>query len=1100
VVLTVFLAASAWLGAAENETHWSLKPVTRPNVPAVANRKWKARNPIDPFIFAKLAEVKLSPSSEASRRTLIRRLYFDLIGLPPTPTEVTAFEKDTAPDAYEKVVERLLASPQYGERWAQHWLDVVRFAETHGFEMNQPRATAWRYRDYVIEAFNADKPYDRFIMEQFAGDVFGEDTATGFLVAGPWDQVKSPDPVLTAAQRADELHDMVSTTGSAFLGLTVGCARCHNHKFDPVPQADYYAIKACLAGVQHGERKLRTPDLPAREAEAERARKKLSGVEAALTRFEPIARTGRFLSFEPEPTFGSRTAQLLKPAARVSYPKGTARGERDDPGDLSRPPNFSRNYLAWSNSANANVFACEPGVDGRFRVWVSWGCGSETFAKDAQFLLDRDGDLTTTEDQAELARVDEQHFADGTGEVTTNRLWSGFYDGGVWDLSASNKIIVRGGASDAVVTAGVLALVEEPEANGAIHEAGHNQPAPSSGESLIATASAKTAVTGSHGDGGGDSLSPGERAGVRGNGSSNLAAVQASPQNRPGVGNFLRAPVNARRNVERFIPVKAKRLRFAINRTSDAEPCIDELEVYTAGTNPTNIALANAGTKASCSSVFPNSDIHRLEHINDGKFGNSRSWISNERGKGWVELEFPEEVMINRVIWERDREQKFSDRLTLDYRIEVATGSNDWHLVASSQDRVPYVGGRAGTPDFSRTGLAEADVRDLDDLLAQRGSLEARVKDLANVPMVYAGSLTNNPEPTYRLQRGDAMQKREVIEPGTLSVIPIGFHFDREASSPSRAEGGGEKPSLEAEKTAGTALTEDQQRRLALAKWIVDANNPLPARVLVNRLWQHHFGEGLVATPSDFGKKGALPTHPELLDWLAAELVKPAVSAYASEPARVPWSIKHMHRLIVTSAAYRQATIARREGLALDAGSRLLWRFPPQRLEAESLRDSILAVSGKLDLRAGGPGFSVFENNDNYVRVYNAKKEFGPPEWRRMVYMTKVRMQQDATFGAFDCPDGGQITPKRMRSTTPLQALNLMNSEFILQQAGFLAARLEKDAGKEVGDQVRLAFELVYSRPPDAQEIRAAKALIAEHGMTIFCRALFNSNEFIFLE
>src|SRR6266704_3043247 len=269
---------------------------------------------------------------------------------------------------------------------------------------------------------------------------------------------------------------------------------------------------------------------------------------------------------------------------------------------------------------------------------------------------------------------------------------------------------------------------------------------------------------------------------------------------------------------------------------------------------------------------------------------------------------------------------------------------------------------------------------------------------------------------------------------------------------------------------------------------------------MVNRVWQHHFGEGLVNTPSDFGKKGAAPGNPELLDWLAAEFIKPAVIAPGEQRATKPWSIKHIHRLLVTSAAYRQSSASRDQGIAADAASRLLWRFPPQRLEAEPLRDSILAVSGKLDLKPGGPGFSAFEPNDNYVRVYNPKKEFGPDEWRRMVYMTKVRMQQDATFGAFDCPDGGQIAPKRMRSTTPLQALNLLNSEFMLQQAGFFAARLEREAGKKVKEQVRLAFELGYNREPDAQEARNAQALIARHGLAIFCRALFNSNEFIFLE
>src|SRR5205085_7908049 len=198
------------------------QPDKKPSMTAAFRQ---SKNPIDAFVAAKLEANHLEPSPEADRRTLIRRLYFDLLGLPPTPEEVRVFEQDTAPEACERLVEKLLASPHYGERWARHWLDVVRFAETTGFEVNTPRPAAWPYRDYVIRAFNEDKPYHRFIIEQLAGDVFGEDAATGFLVAGPDDLVKSPDPVLTANQRADELHDMVSTTASAFLGLTVGCAR-----------------------------------------------------------------------------------------------------------------------------------------------------------------------------------------------------------------------------------------------------------------------------------------------------------------------------------------------------------------------------------------------------------------------------------------------------------------------------------------------------------------------------------------------------------------------------------------------------------------------------------------------------------------------------------------------------------------------------------------------------------------------------------------------------------------------------------------------------------------------------------------------------------
>ncbi len=223
---------AAWPEVGKRKTHWALVPVQRPAVPAGV----KNGNAIDAFIVAKLRGSKLTPSPPADRRTLARRLFFGLAGLPPTPADVEQFVSDKRGNAHSNLVERLLDSPRYGERWARHWLDVVRFAETHGFEMNQPRANAWPYRDYVIRAFNEDKPYDLFVVEQLAGDVLGVDEATGFLVAGPWDQVKSPDPVLTANQRADELHDIVSTTGSTFLGLTVGCARCHNHKFDPIPQ------------------------------------------------------------------------------------------------------------------------------------------------------------------------------------------------------------------------------------------------------------------------------------------------------------------------------------------------------------------------------------------------------------------------------------------------------------------------------------------------------------------------------------------------------------------------------------------------------------------------------------------------------------------------------------------------------------------------------------------------------------------------------------------------------------------------------------------------------------------------------------------------
>jgi mono/diheme cytochrome c family protein len=804
---------AAWPDDTAEAMHWAFRPVHRPPLPAVADIRWP-RNAIDLFILARLEKEGLRPSPEADRRTLIRRLSFDLLGLPPAPEEIEAFVSDRDPLAYEKLVERLLASPAYGERWARHWLDVVRFAESHGFEMNQARPNAWPYRDWVIRSLNDDMPYDRFVREQIAGDALGADAATGFLVGGPWDQVKSPDIVLTAQQRADELHDMVSTTASTFLGLTLGCARCHNHKFDPITQADYYSVTAVFAGVQHGERPLRSDDADSRLRMAERLRRERQAIEVELARYRPRARPG---------------------------------------------------------------------------------------------------------------------------------------------------------------------------------------------------------------------------------------------------GPAVRPAVTHQANEDRFAPVEARFLRFTTTATSTAEPCLDEVEVFTAESSPRNIALASLGTRATASGTLAGFAIHKLEHVNDGLYGNSHSWIA-DAPTGWVQLEFPQAVRIDRVVWSRDRSgsaNAYRDRLAVGYRIEVSTNGRDWTVVADSSDRLP-VGARLSTPSVE--GLPPAQAAEVRRLAARAEELDREITGLSVTPRVYAGQFVQ-PGPTYRLHRGDPMQPREVVRPGALASF--GARLELKADLP------------------------EQQRRLALAQWITDPAHPLTARVMVNRLWHYHFGEGLASTPSDFGVNGARPSHPELLDFLAAQLVVDG------------WGLKALHRRIVTSATYRQSSVANARGLQMDAGGRLLWRYPPRRLEAEALRDTILAVCGNLDRRMGGPGFDLFEPNDNYVKVYTPRTTFGPAQWRRMVYQSKPRMQLDGVFGAFDCPDAGQIAPRRTRSTTPLQALNLLNSGFTLQQADRFAERLRREAGSDPAAQVRRAFRLALGREPETEELTAAASLIRGEGLAIFCRALLNANEFV---
>jgi hypothetical protein len=775
------------------KTHWSFQKVNRPALPT-----GPYSNPIDAFLSDALSAKQLAFSPATDGRTLIRRMYVDMIGLPPGPDEVEEFAAEHARDAgpaVRKLADRLLASPHYGERWARHWLDVVRFAESNGFETNQPRPNAWPYRDYVIRAFNEDKPYDQFIREQLAGDAFGVDEATGFIVGGPQDQVKSPDPVLTANQRADELHDMVGATGSAFLALTVNCARCHNHKFDPISQVDYFAMKAVFAGVQHGERAVAGSD-PARKAEADALRPRLAQIVRELESVEPLA----------------------------------------DP------------------------------------------------------------------------------------DATTPR----------------------------------------------------------------------------------------------------------------------RSAVNSRINQERIAPVRATRLRFSITETNNGiEPCIDELEVF--ATDGKNVA---PGAKAKSSGNYAGNSKHQLSHINDGRFSNDRSWISNTAGSGWVELEFPKPVEIARIVWGRDREEKFRDRVPSVYVIEVRDGDGAWRAVATSKDR-------AGKDTVASGPVAKLDV--------ERAQLEKRIATLDAPRMVYAG-VFGKPETTKRFHRGDPMLLREPIAPAGLNEFG-GFHLPLDAP--------------------------ERERRMALAKWIAAPGNPLTARVIVNRLWHYHFGTGIVETPSDFGLNGGRPSHPALLDWLAAELVENR------------WSLKHIQRLLLTSVAYQQKSRFRAEAASVDGSNRLLWRFPPRRLEAEPLRDAILAVSGQLDLRLGGPGFDLFEPNTNYVKVYNTKTKFGPGDFRRMVYQFKPRAELDALFGAFDCPDAGQIQPKRNVSTTPLQALNLLNSTFLLEQSEFFAGRLQREAGSSVAAQIQRGYQLAFARPADADELAAAETLVQAHGLPAFCRALYNANEFI---
>jgi hypothetical protein len=801
--------------------HWSFQPIRETDPPPVPDELAKVfplSNGIDHFIGRRLAINGLSPSSPADRVSLIRRIYLVMHGLQPTPEQVEEFVEDKSSNAYSKLVESVLSSHHYGERWARHWLDVVRFGESTGYEVNRDRPNAYHFRDYVIDALNDDKSYRDFIIEQLAGDAVGVDEGTGFLVGGPNDIVKSPDVNLTLMQREDELADYVNTTSTTFLGLTVGCARCHNHKFDPILQRDYYSLQAVFAGVQHGERKLKNRLSAEDQEKLARARKRLK----------------------------RQTAKL-----------------------------------------------------------------------------------------AELRQAAPQ------SKITPNLLPS----------------------------------------------------------------------------------------------------------------------VNARLNTDSFTAVTAKFVRFEIRQTTSAEPCIDEMEIFAANTD-NNVAIASRAADVTSSGDYPNNPKHKLKHINDGKYGNDFSWISNSAGKGWIQIELPKPVEIDRVTWARDRTGVYADRLAVDYAISVSTDGKQWNEVSGSSLRRPYANQGQESEDAFIKRLPEPEAKQAKLVYSDLIRLREEIKQLEQaIPIGYVGNF-RKPNTIRRLFRGDPMSPREEVAPDTLTVMG----------------------SLEL-----TNDSPEQERRLKLAQWIASDDNPLAARVIVNRVWHYHFGQGIVGTPSDFGKNGAAPTHPELLDYLAHRFMENG------------WSLKWLHREILMSSTFRQSSRPRSEAIAKDADSRLLWRFPPRRLEAEAIRDCVLQLSGKLNPETGGPGFLLFRIDHENVHHYFPLEKFEPQHFRRMIYMMKIRQEQDEVFGVFDCPDGGQTIPDRSRSTTALQALNLLNSRFMLEQADYLAQRLRAESGENVADQIKLAFDYAFSRSPSQSELEDSIEFVRQHGLEAFCRAIFNTNEFLFV-
>lgn len=832
---------------------WSLQPIVRPAIPQVRAED-RVRTPIDAFVIARLEKSGLALSPEIDRATFLRRVMFDLHGLPPTYAEVRAFVEDERPDAYEKLIDRLLASPRYGERWGRHWLDVVRYAESNGFERDRIRTEFWRYRDWVIDAFNRDLPYDQFVREQLAADALHPDdplalVATGFLAAGPKNDVDTISELERLTTRQDELDEFVVATGTTFLGLTVGCARCHDHKFDPITARDYYSLTAVFSGLDRANVPIAPLDVQTRYEQA---------VEAYKRRIDEAKRAQQALLDPVRERLAEQLAQEL--------PAGSATAK--------------------------------------------------------------------------------------------------------------------------------------------------------------------------------------------------LPAVRVE------------------RNEDRFEPVDARYIRLVIRKTSDGgQPCLDELEVYGAEAGR-NIALAAAGAKAQASSLLPGYSIHQVAHLNDGKYGNSQSWISNEAGAGWAQIQLPQIMRVQRVVWGRDREARFADRLPIEYRIDISLDGQEWRAVSGSDRRVAY---RPGTTprdqvplDQVLAALSAEQRATYDRLVAEIADADRDRKALSSLPVSYAVR-DQAPREAWVLKRGNVRERGDPVDPAALAAV--------------RSLAAGLAPA------AGDSGPE---RRRRLAEWIVDSRNPLTARVMVNRIWHYHFGQGIVNTPSDFGFNGDRPSHPELLDWLAAELMAPTSGA---PPQNAAWSLKSLHRLILLSGVYRQSSQGNPAGIARDGGNRLLWRMNSRRLESEMIRDAILQTSGELDPALGGPSFRLFEYRDGNVPDYVLLDKPGRNTWRRAVYMFNIRTFHEPLMSVFDCPDPSVQTPRREQSTTALQALSLMNNQFVFEQGMHFAERVRAGAGAAATSRnlAATAYRQALARDATVAELNRAEAFMQQTDLFSCCRVLLNSNEFLYV-
>ena len=948
----------------EQARQWPFTPLGQVVPPEVTNTNWVS-NPVDAFILSRLEAKGIEPARLVKRRTLIRRLYFDLLGLPPEPDVADAFVNDRSPLAYERLVDRLLNDPRYGERWARYWLDLARYADTAGYEGDPDMPHAWRYRDYVIDSLNRDKPYDLFIREQIAGDEFNEIMGAGelpgmnaertvaltFLRLAPFTEPRGD------RSRHELLNEMTSTVSSVFIGLTMGCAQCHDHKHDAISIDDFYRMQAFFSTVQ----------LPP----PERGDGFQIGGPMTAGFYRPH-----------EPSLIESTRKIL---------------EREVGEAKQQLPELTRQLESRIGKLNAG-----------FGLQAYGGGLANDYVFDTANVSD--GRL---------------HFAVATAN---GREWSFFTDGKLARELNKKSSGNNGKWYADIVKPEFISIGDYTEGTGQPRDSGHKG---AFAEVLIY----------------GRPLARGE-----------VAAFSAYVKTKySGQGSTPAPPTDG--------------LRFWLDAA--------DLDANAETPNPADGSRVGAWVDKVTKTTLGQAEVSRQPTLS--RLGQApalifdKSFLKAGIARGGAARFLDDQAGSIVVIFSAEHTGE-------GYGFEVGGGGA---MLGTFINPAAASGRKLRDTIYDHTNdLFTKNERDLFYRLENRGRfVKQHLKRLKPVAMSLRHSFGPPYEPgvpvtTVKL-RGEYDNHGAVVKAGFPSIVtghkkPAAIRLDPFKRWPTRS------------------------RRMALAKWIASRDNPLTARVMMNRLWYRHFGRGIVRTPSDFGKLSGGATHPRLLDWLAGRFIDSG------------WSLKAMHRLLVTSSTYRQSSLVENAAAeSADPLNDLWWRYEQRRLDAEAIRDSVLAASGRLNPELYGlPIFPPLPGDIAETVKYSENKwdtQLDHTGRKRSIYIYQQRTLNMPFMQVFDSTVCDESRPRRRTSVTPLQALSLFNGDFVNEEAAALARRIRREAGGGIGEQVRLAYRLAFSRSPTPEEAGHFAKFLGQaentgDALTGFCRVLLNTNEFVYID